>query len=159
MVVSDFHIVRLSVFPREADAPLAVDSDTVLPFAVSAQRFQSITWRKSQVVQAFGGLKEQQLPQSTALNIGRQFAGELPLPDPFRFFAAKALNHNSITLRVMGQPTLTSPPGSAPISRFRRTRCTPADPGSPPVSARSADREASVKPGTFPSFAPLPQGS
>ena len=36
MVISDFDVVRCSVFPSEADAPLAIDSNTVLAFAVAS---------------------------------------------------------------------------------------------------------------------------
>lgn len=62
MVVNDFHVVGFSVFPSEADAPLAIDSDAVFPFAVSAERLQSIPRRESKIVQTFSSLKKQQLP-------------------------------------------------------------------------------------------------
>jgi hypothetical protein len=45
MVIDDFDIVCVAVFPPEADAPLVVDSYAVLSFAVSAESFEAITRR------------------------------------------------------------------------------------------------------------------
>jgi hypothetical protein len=35
MVINDFNIVRITVFPDKADAPLLVDPDAVLAFSVN----------------------------------------------------------------------------------------------------------------------------
>lgn len=40
MIVGDFDIVGVTVSPYEADAPLVVDPDCVLAFAVALKRFQ-----------------------------------------------------------------------------------------------------------------------
>src|SRR5262249_1785526 len=46
MIVDDLDIVGVAVTPAEADAPLVVDSDAVLPFAIPGEPLQPITgWR------------------------------------------------------------------------------------------------------------------
>src|SRR5205823_2901485 len=61
MVVGDLDIVGLAVRPSEAEAPLVVDADAVLPFTVASQLLQPVARRHAQVFQHFGGVQEQQL--------------------------------------------------------------------------------------------------
>ena len=49
MVVDQFDIVRVAVTPGEADAPLVIDTDTVLPRALGGQLFQTVTGRYAQI--------------------------------------------------------------------------------------------------------------
>jgi len=41
-IIRDFHVVGVSFPPREADAPLIVDPNAVLSFAVSGQLLKPI---------------------------------------------------------------------------------------------------------------------
>ena len=54
MIVDDFDLKGVSVAPAEADPPLVVDPDAVLPFALARQAFQPIAWRGREIVQAAG---------------------------------------------------------------------------------------------------------
>ena len=92
MVVDDFDLVRVSVFPDEADAPLVVDANAVLTFPFSAKRFEAISRRHSQVIQDLGCRKLRKLPKRRALNIRRQLARVLAVPDLLRLFTSEVLD-------------------------------------------------------------------
>ena len=44
MIVNDFHVVRTVITPLEADPPLLVDSNAVLPLPVTTQGLETIAW-------------------------------------------------------------------------------------------------------------------
>jgi hypothetical protein len=62
VIVDNLDVMRIGIFPSEADAPLIVDPNTVLAFAVSAQGFELIAWRYHQVFQRTRAMKVEQLP-------------------------------------------------------------------------------------------------
>jgi len=45
MIIDDFDLFRVLLKPHEADPPPVIDTDTVLPLAVTLQRFQPIGGR------------------------------------------------------------------------------------------------------------------
>ncbi len=45
MIVADFNVFSVVVFPFEADAPLFVDPDGVLAFAVAFEGFELVSRR------------------------------------------------------------------------------------------------------------------
>jgi len=45
MIIDDFNIVCISFSPNKTESPLLVDPDTVLPFAITVQRFQAVAGR------------------------------------------------------------------------------------------------------------------
>jgi len=47
MIIRDFNFARIAVAPDEANAPLVIDSDAVLAFAIATQCFQAVPWRRS----------------------------------------------------------------------------------------------------------------
>ena len=51
MVVDDFDIERLATLPAKADAPLIVDTDTVLPRTIAAELFKPIARWGEQIAQ------------------------------------------------------------------------------------------------------------
>jgi hypothetical protein len=42
MIIDDFNIIGVTVFPSEANSPLLVDSYTVFAFAITRESFQFI---------------------------------------------------------------------------------------------------------------------
>jgi hypothetical protein len=54
--------MRIAVVPREADAPLVVDPDTVCSRAVTLQQLKLVAWRDPQIVQANGPVQVKELP-------------------------------------------------------------------------------------------------
>jgi len=53
-VIRDLYVAGIAIPPREAQAELLVDSDTVLAFTVMAQLFQPIAGRNSQIIKSGG---------------------------------------------------------------------------------------------------------
>jgi hypothetical protein len=51
VVVNDLDLESLGVSPSKTDAPLIVDPNAVLPFAVSRERLQPIAWNGRQIGQ------------------------------------------------------------------------------------------------------------
>jgi hypothetical protein len=50
VVVRDFDIVCVAVSPSEAQAPLVINTDAVLPNAVAGQCLEVIAWRASKII-------------------------------------------------------------------------------------------------------------
>jgi len=61
MVINDFGVQHLAIFPTETDAPPIVDADAPLSGAVSLQRFQAIAGRRAEKVQGGRGIQLSQL--------------------------------------------------------------------------------------------------
>jgi hypothetical protein len=62
MVINNFNIFGTSFCPSEADAPLPVNTDAVLPGSIALERFQSITGRYSQILEICRNFKLSQFP-------------------------------------------------------------------------------------------------
>jgi hypothetical protein len=50
VIVHDLNVVRIAGVPAEANLPLVVDPDAVLPLSITPQPFESITRRHPQIV-------------------------------------------------------------------------------------------------------------
>ena len=64
MVINDLHILSVMAGPSEADSPLIIDPDAVLPLPVAPQSLQSIAGRNAQVIEAGGDFELTQLATS-----------------------------------------------------------------------------------------------
>jgi hypothetical protein len=53
MIVDDLYVVSVSFFPHKANPPLVIDTNAVLPFAVSLERMKSVAARRAQIHQVF----------------------------------------------------------------------------------------------------------
>jgi hypothetical protein len=62
MVVDDFNVFRPFGRPPETKPKLIVNSNAVLPFAVTFQRFQPVTWRYTKVIERARIVQHEQLP-------------------------------------------------------------------------------------------------
>ena len=60
MVVDQFHIVGIGVFPLKAEAKLVVDPDTPLSFPVAFQGFQTVPRRNPKIVQRTRAVEDPQ---------------------------------------------------------------------------------------------------
>jgi hypothetical protein len=67
VVIHDFYIVRIAVNPSETDAPLVIDTDTVLTFTVAAQSFKPVAWWCKQVLKRLGRVNVIQLAPRRSL--------------------------------------------------------------------------------------------
>ncbi len=62
MVVDNLHVrrTRRAGWPLEANPPLIIDTDTVLAFAIAAERLQTIAGNGLKILQRLGTVKAQQ---------------------------------------------------------------------------------------------------
>lgn len=68
MVINDLDICCAPVFKAEAQSPLLVDSNGILPFPVCGQFLQTIFWRNAQIVKRSGCIQHYQLSPRGNLN-------------------------------------------------------------------------------------------
>lgn len=69
MVIGNLNVERIAAMPLETDSPLVIDSYTVLPCAVTAEFFESIRRRDTQIVEIDGIVDHSQFAKSHLLNI------------------------------------------------------------------------------------------
>ena len=81
VIIDDLDGIRPRWRPAEADAPLVVDADAVLPFPIPLQGFQTITGRNAQIVQASCGMHLIELARSQGCDRLRNAPDELAVED------------------------------------------------------------------------------
>ena len=79
MVIRDLDVVRVARAPFEADPPLAIDADTVLPGPVPRKTFEVVAWRHAQRLDPARRVNLQELPVRLTLNLNRQPLRTLPI--------------------------------------------------------------------------------
>jgi hypothetical protein len=92
MIVHDLHVVSVPIFPHKTNAPLIIDADAVLPFAVSLQRVKPVAPRHTQIHQAFGCVQHQQFSSRWLPNIHEPW-DILVIEKPPRVGAFEGLYH------------------------------------------------------------------
>jgi len=50
MIINYLDLIDVALFPNKADSPPVIDSDTILPQAVSLEGFQTVSGRNPQVI-------------------------------------------------------------------------------------------------------------
>ena len=94
MIIYDFNIVRVSVFPDETDAPLVIDADAVPSRLVDLEGFEAVARRHPHVIQFFRCRELRELAKGHSLNVGWKPARAFALPNFLRLFASEILNHS-----------------------------------------------------------------
>ena len=79
MVVNDLNPFWTSVAPPEADTPLIIDSNAVLPRTITAQTLESVTRRNPEVFQTARSVNLTQLAQRDAHDARIEERNRLPL--------------------------------------------------------------------------------
>jgi hypothetical protein len=95
VVIDDFHIVSIRIFPLEAYAPLLIDSDAVLPGTISAQRFEAVARQRHQVINGLCVVQYFE-PSFCLSRTGFEFPDTLSMVKRFCIFAAEGFNHVSM---------------------------------------------------------------
>ena len=93
MIVGDFDLIHPLLRPAEAEAVLLVDADAVLPNAIAGKGFQTIARWRFQVVEASGGMENQQFGSGTPSDGRRKLSRRMAVKQLFGFFAEKSLDH------------------------------------------------------------------
>jgi len=81
MVINDLDVIRITVFPRKADAPLLVDPDAVLAFSVMMQCFHVIRRWDSQSLKKARCIENLEFDHRRSLNCSWQLFGEALMKD------------------------------------------------------------------------------
>jgi hypothetical protein len=74
VVVDDLDILRSSVRPVEADAPLLVDTNAVRTCPSPLELLEPVPGRRPQVIERLGGVEDEQLSQSGTLDLSVELA-------------------------------------------------------------------------------------
>jgi len=77
VVVGDLNFEGICAAPREADSPLIVDSDAVLPFATPFQLLQPVTRRHAKISKRNGSMQNQELPSRRSFNSAKARRGPI----------------------------------------------------------------------------------
>ena len=94
MIINDFHVVGVSFCPFKADAPLIVNADAVLSFAVASQSFQSVGRRDAQIIQILCVIEHTQFPQGSLLDVRWKLARPLAQVDFVSLFVFEGFDHS-----------------------------------------------------------------
>src|SRR6185437_11682897 len=68
VIIHNLDLFSAAVVPHEADPPLIVDADRMLPLAVAFERFQPVAWRVAQIAERAGAVKQEQLAAGLPLD-------------------------------------------------------------------------------------------
>lgn len=82
MVVNDLNPFWTSVAPLEADTPLIIDSDTVLPRTITAQTLKPIARRNPKILQTTRSIDLAQLAQRDTHDARIEGRDSLPRKQP-----------------------------------------------------------------------------
>jgi len=99
MVVRDFDVVAIPFSPDEANPPLVIDSDRVLPHPITVERLQSVSRRRSKLSQFGRGVQLEQLPKRDSLE-SPESPRVLVVKQFFGFLRCEALDHSSSIERL-----------------------------------------------------------
>jgi hypothetical protein len=93
VVVDDLDLEGVTATPDEADPPLAIDPDAVLPRSIPFQLLESIRWRDPQVFDPLGSVEHPQLPEADPLNVRPEALHALALEEALGVSICEALDH------------------------------------------------------------------
>ncbi|KPF65872.1 hypothetical protein IP69_16905 [Bosea sp. AAP35] len=89
MVIRDFDVMGIAIFPDEANPELVVDRYCVLTCAVTLQGMKSIARRGLEVVEADGAMKHSELAACYGHQVGEKALGLSSIEDRFGGFVSE----------------------------------------------------------------------
>jgi hypothetical protein len=94
MIVHDLNIARArgSVWPGEADTPLLIDANGVLPCPIAPEGFQPVAGQVSEIGEGRGRIQNREPTFGLSLE-ALKGANELASREAFRLFVPKPQNH------------------------------------------------------------------
>jgi hypothetical protein len=96
VIVDEFDIFCTSISPDEADAPLRVHADTVLPATVAGQLLKPIPWWNAEILDIFRRMDQLELPQRQPLHQSVNALDVLLIPDALGVLASERSDHDTI---------------------------------------------------------------
>jgi hypothetical protein len=94
MVVNDFDVIRMSSAPYEADAPLIVDTNAVLPLSIPFQALEAVSWERGQRSDLRSGIEDVQFAKRRAFDCFEP-ACTLPVKEALGIRAAEGPDHQT----------------------------------------------------------------
>jgi len=102
VIVHDFDLVGIAIFPYKADAPLVVDANAVLPCPVVLQGLKPVARWEAQGVKARCGVQLRELTPGNGVQCRRQAANVFTGEDAGGVLVRERLDHGQIlTLLVI----------------------------------------------------------
>jgi len=93
MIVDDLNVIRVAVLPAEADTPLVIDADAMLSDSVTPKLLETVTRGNTKILEGFGSVDGDELPQHRPLEVRRIAADPLTAEECLGVAIAKALDH------------------------------------------------------------------
>jgi hypothetical protein len=93
VIIHNPNLKGITIPPEETHAVLIVDSNAVLPGAVSMQSFELIARRNLQVVERHRCIQDSQFLERSELKIGWNPTALPGMPEPLGFFVPKTQDH------------------------------------------------------------------
>jgi hypothetical protein len=100
VVVDNFNFKGIVFMPFETNAPLVVNTDSVLAGPLSAQFFQPIGGWYAQVIEVEGPVQHSEFSKSGFLYIFRKLFGSFSVEDVFRLSVFKRPYHDAAILNI-----------------------------------------------------------
>lgn len=96
MIINDFYFVCIALFPHETDAPLVIDTNTVLACSITCKFLQAICRRHFQILQTDRAIQHAKLTQSHLLNVAWKLSRRLASKYFLSFFVTKTPDHTKM---------------------------------------------------------------
>jgi hypothetical protein len=93
VVVDDLDVMWVALLPDEANSPLVIDPDGMLPLAAASQCLEPVSRRDGKIVDPPRVVNQSELPQCDRLYIGRQPAAPDAIPNRSSLRIAEAHDH------------------------------------------------------------------
>lgn len=93
MVVDDLDRFSVAARPAEADAPLIVDADAVLPGAPADELLEPVPRRHAEFVEPDRRVQHAEFPEHDAAEVGREAPDGLALPEALGVAVGEAADH------------------------------------------------------------------
>jgi hypothetical protein len=93
VIVDDLDFVCVTVLPVKADAPLIVDSNTVLTSPPAFELLEPVPRRHAEILQALCCVYKPQLSKHDPMKVGGKASDRLPLEKALRVPIGEAVNH------------------------------------------------------------------
>ena len=99
MIVRYFYFVGMGLLPSEANPPLVIDADAMLPRTIALEGFEAISRGSTQIAQIVGFVQVYQLAPGRPLDFRRELLGKRSLEDFFGLLVRETLDHALILVQ------------------------------------------------------------
>jgi hypothetical protein len=94
VVVDDLNVVRVPTRPPEANPPLVVYPNAVLPCTPAFEPLEPVPRRNSQVFYSLGRIQDEKFPKGLTLNLFAPLCNSNSIEDTGSFGTRKRSNHD-----------------------------------------------------------------